>query len=76
MKSDSTANVVPFPNAAGNQKIDANMTEIALQIRAKALEKWGVNQAVEVVGLSQKMRETLDKVQKFRQVQSNDPDHR
>src|SRR5580700_1589293 len=65
MKSDSTANVVPFPNAAVNQKIDANMTEIALHIRAKALEKWGANQAVEVVGLSQKMRDTLDKVQKF-----------
>jgi transcriptional regulator with GAF, ATPase, and Fis domain len=65
MKSDSTANVVPFPNVIVNQKIDADMTEVALQIRAKAVEKWGANQAVDVVGLSQKMRETLDKVHKF-----------
>jgi hypothetical protein len=36
-----------------------------VHIRAKALEKWGASQAVEVVGLSQKMRDMLDKVQKF-----------
>jgi transcriptional regulator with GAF, ATPase, and Fis domain len=65
MKSDSTANVVPFPNAAFDYKIDAYMTEIALRIRAKAVEEWGANQAFDLVGLSQKMRDTLDKVQKF-----------
>lgn len=65
MNSDSAENVVRFPNVAVDHKIDANLTEIALHIRAKAVEKWGANQAVELVGLSQKMRDTLDRVQKF-----------
>ena len=65
MNSDSAENVVRFPNVAVDRKIDANLTEIALHIRAKAVEKWGANQAVELVGLSQKMRDTLDRVQKF-----------
>ena len=41
------------------------MTNVALQVRTKSLEKWGVKQAVDLVGVSSKMRDTLDKVQKF-----------
>ncbi len=41
------------------------MTDAALQVRAKSVEKWGPNQAVDLVGVSSKMRDTLDKVQKF-----------
>jgi transcriptional regulator with GAF, ATPase, and Fis domain len=41
------------------------MTDVALQVRAKSLGKWGPKQTVELVGVSSKMRDTLDKVQKF-----------
>jgi len=41
------------------------MTEVALQVRTKALGKWGPNQPVDLVGVSPKLRDTLDKVQKF-----------
>jgi transcriptional regulator with GAF, ATPase, and Fis domain len=41
------------------------MTDVALQVRIKSLEKWGPKQAVDLVGISPKMRDTLDKVQKF-----------
>jgi len=41
------------------------MTEVAAQVRAKSLERWGPKQSVELVGVSPKMRDTLDKVQKF-----------
>jgi len=65
MNSDSTANVVPFPSAKLNRRIDTTMTEVAQLVRAKAEEKWGANQSVDLVGISPKMRDTLDKVQKF-----------
>jgi transcriptional regulator with GAF, ATPase, and Fis domain len=65
MNSDSTANVVPFPSTKVNLGIDPSMTDAALQIRAKSLEKWGPNQAVDLVGVSPKIRDTLDKVCKF-----------
>jgi transcriptional regulator with GAF, ATPase, and Fis domain len=65
MNSDSTANVVPFPSTHVSRETDPTMTDMALQIRAKSIEKWGSNQTVDLVGVSQKMRETLDKVQKF-----------
>ena len=41
------------------------MTDVAFQVRAKSLQKWGLKQAVDLVGVSSKMRDTLDKVQKF-----------
>ena len=65
MNSDSTANVVPFPSAMVNRGTNVTMTEVALEVRAKSLAKWGANQSVELLGVSQKMRDTLDKVQKF-----------
>jgi transcriptional regulator with GAF, ATPase, and Fis domain len=65
MNSDSTANVVPFPSAKLNRRIDTTMTEVAQLVRAKSEEKWGANQSADLVGISPKMRETLDKVQKF-----------
>src|SRR5258708_1785903 len=65
MNSDTTANVVPFPSTKVNRGTDNTMTDAALQVRAKSVEKWGPNQAVDLVGVSSKMRDTLDKVQKF-----------
>jgi transcriptional regulator with GAF, ATPase, and Fis domain len=65
MDSDSTANVVPFPAAKVSRETDKTMTDVALEVRAKSLEKWGSKQAVDLVGVSPKMRDTLDKVQKF-----------
>jgi transcriptional regulator with GAF, ATPase, and Fis domain len=65
MNSDSTANVVPFPSRMVNRGTDMTMTEVALEVRAKSLAKWGPNQSVDLVGVSQKIRDTLDKVQKF-----------
>jgi transcriptional regulator with GAF, ATPase, and Fis domain len=65
MNSDTTANVVPFPSTKVNRGTDNTMTDVALQVRAKSVEKWGPNQAVDLVGVSSKMRDTLDKVQKF-----------
>jgi transcriptional regulator with GAF, ATPase, and Fis domain len=41
------------------------MTDIARLIRAKSIEKWGPNLPVELLGVSPKMRDTLEKVQKF-----------
>jgi transcriptional regulator with GAF, ATPase, and Fis domain len=65
MNSDGTANVVPFPSTMVNRGNDLTMTEVALQVRAKSLAKWGPNHCVDLVGVSEKMRDTLDKVQKF-----------
>ena len=65
MDSDSTANVVPFPSTKVSRDTDNIMTDVALQVRTKSLEKWGSKQAVDLVGVSPKMRDTLDKVQKF-----------
>lgn len=65
MDSDSTANVVPFPSTKVSRETDKTMTNVALQVRTKSLEKWGVKQAVDLVGVSSKIRDTLDKVQKF-----------
>ena len=65
MNSDSTANVVPFPSTQVNPEADPTMTDVALQVRGKSVEKWGPHQAVDLVGVSQKMRDTLDKVFKF-----------
>jgi transcriptional regulator with GAF, ATPase, and Fis domain len=65
MDSDSTANVVPFPSTKVGRETDKTMTDVAFQVRAKSLEKWGIKQAVDLVGVSSKMRDTLDKVQKF-----------
>jgi transcriptional regulator with GAF, ATPase, and Fis domain len=65
MDSDSTANVVPFPSTKVNRETDRTMTDVALQVRIKSLEKWGPKQAVDLIGVSPKMRDTLDKVQKF-----------
>jgi transcriptional regulator with GAF, ATPase, and Fis domain len=41
------------------------MTDIARLIRAKSIERWGPGLPVELLGLSPKMRDTLEKVQKF-----------
>jgi transcriptional regulator with GAF, ATPase, and Fis domain len=65
MESDSTANVVPFPSTKVSRETDKTMTEVAFQVRVKSLEKWGIKQAVDLVGVSSKIRDTLDKVQKF-----------
>jgi len=65
MNSDSSANVVPFPSPKVHRGTDNTMTEVAAQVRAQSLEKWGPKQSVELVGVSPKMRDTLDKVQKF-----------
>ncbi|MBV8214964.1 MAG: sigma-54-dependent Fis family transcriptional regulator [Verrucomicrobia bacterium] len=65
MNSDSTANVVPFPPTKINRGTDPTMTDVGLQVRAKSIEKWGPNQAVDLVGVSSKMRDTLDKASKF-----------
>jgi transcriptional regulator with GAF, ATPase, and Fis domain len=65
MNSDSSANVVPFPQTKVKCGTDGTMTEVALQVRTKALGKWGPNQPVDLVGVSPKLRDTLDKVQKF-----------
>jgi transcriptional regulator with GAF, ATPase, and Fis domain len=65
MNSDSTANVVPFPSPKVNRGTNATLTDVAVQILAKSLEKWGPKQSVDIVGVSSKMRDTLDKVQKF-----------
>jgi transcriptional regulator with GAF, ATPase, and Fis domain len=65
MNSDGTANVVPFPSTTVNRGIDDALTEVAQQVRVRAVEKWGINQSVELVGTSPKMRDTLDRVQKF-----------
>ena len=65
MDSDSTANVVPFPSTKVSRETDKTMTDVALHVRTKSLEKWGIKQAVDLVGVSSKMRDTLDKVQKF-----------
>src|SRR5580700_5473652 len=64
MDSDA-ANVVPFPSTAINRKVHSVFTEVADLVRGKSLEKWGPKQSVELVGTSHKMRETLEKVQKF-----------
>jgi transcriptional regulator with GAF, ATPase, and Fis domain len=64
MNSDGTANVVPFPSTTVNRGIDDALIEVA-QVRVRAVEKWGINQSVELVGTSPKMRDTLDRVQKF-----------
>jgi transcriptional regulator with GAF, ATPase, and Fis domain len=65
MNSDSTANVVPFPSTTVDRQSDDTLTEVARQVRARSVQKWGTNQSVELVGMSSKMRDTLDKVQKF-----------
>jgi transcriptional regulator with GAF, ATPase, and Fis domain len=65
MNSDSSGNVVPFPSPKVHRGTDNTMTEVAAQVRAQSLEKWGPKQSVELVGVSPKMRDTLDKVQKF-----------
>ena len=65
MNSDGTANVVPFPSTTVKRGIDDALTEVAQQVRMRAAEKWGINQSVELVGTSSRMRDTLDRVQKF-----------
>jgi DNA-binding NtrC family response regulator len=65
MNSDGTANVVPFPSTTVKCGIDDTLTEVAQQVRMRAAEKWGINQSVELVGTSSRMRDTLDRVQKF-----------
>jgi transcriptional regulator with GAF, ATPase, and Fis domain len=65
MDIDSTANVVPFPSTKVSRETDRTMTDVALKVRIKSLEKWGPKQAVDLIGVSPKMRDTLDKVQKF-----------
>jgi transcriptional regulator with GAF, ATPase, and Fis domain len=65
MNSDSIANVVPFPSTTVDRRSDDALTEVARQVRARSMQKWGTNQSVELVGASSKMRDTLDKVQKF-----------
>jgi transcriptional regulator with GAF, ATPase, and Fis domain len=65
MNSDSSANVVPFPQTKAKLETEGTMTEVGLQVRTMALGKWGPNQPVDLVGVSPKMRDTLEKVQKF-----------
>jgi transcriptional regulator with GAF, ATPase, and Fis domain len=65
MNSDSIANVVPFPSTTVDRRSDDALTEVARQVRIRSVQKWGTNQSVELVGMSSKMRDTLDKVQKF-----------
>lgn len=65
MNSDGTSNVVPFPPTTVKRGTDDALTEVAQQVRTRAVEKWGINQSVELVGTSSKMRDTLDRVQKF-----------
>jgi transcriptional regulator with AAA-type ATPase domain len=65
MNSDSSGNAAPFPSPKVHRGTDNTMTEVAAQVRAKSLGKWGPNQSAELVGVSPKMRDTLDKVQKF-----------
>jgi hypothetical protein len=48
MNSDSTANVVPFPSTQVDRGTDPTMTDVALQVLAKSVEKWGPNQAVDL----------------------------
>jgi transcriptional regulator with GAF, ATPase, and Fis domain len=65
MNSDSTANVVPFPSIKVDHGNNNTLTEVAQEVRVRSAQKWGPNQSVELVGISPKMRDTLDKVQKF-----------
>jgi hypothetical protein len=62
MNSDSSGNAAPFPSPKVHRGTDNTMTEVAAQVRAKSLGKWGPNQSAELVGVSPKMRDTLDKV--------------
>jgi transcriptional regulator with GAF, ATPase, and Fis domain len=64
METQSTAQTIPLPVEARCRYYGA-MTGIAQLVRAKSIEKWGPNVPVELLGLSPKMRDTLEKVQKF-----------
>ncbi|MBV8813945.1 MAG: sigma-54-dependent Fis family transcriptional regulator [Verrucomicrobia bacterium] len=67
--SVESPNVVPFPPVAADRKLRSATTETAQLIRAKSIEKWRSNLPVELIGVSPKMQEALDKVQKFAKFQ-------
>jgi DNA-binding NtrC family response regulator len=58
MDTQSTAQTIPLRHQEA-------MTDIAQLIRVKSIEKWGPNSPVELLGLSPKIRDTMEKVQKF-----------
>jgi transcriptional regulator with GAF, ATPase, and Fis domain len=64
MEIPSSAQTIPLPAEPHRPQLGA-MTDIARIIRAKSIEKWGPTLPVELLGLSPKMRDALEKVQKF-----------
>lgn len=64
METQSSAKSIPL-SAEPHCSYDGAMTDIARLVRAKSIEKWGPSAPVELLGLSPKMRDTLEKVQKF-----------
>jgi transcriptional regulator with GAF, ATPase, and Fis domain len=58
MDTQSTAQTIPLRHQEA-------LTDIAQLIRVKSIEKWGPNSPVELLGLSPKIRDTMEKVQKF-----------
>jgi transcriptional regulator with GAF, ATPase, and Fis domain len=67
MEAQNTGNRIPVSELPAEPVSDHHdtMTEIAQWIRAKSIEKWGAQAPVELLGLSSKMRDALEKVQRF-----------
>jgi transcriptional regulator with GAF, ATPase, and Fis domain len=64
METQSSAQPIPLSEEP-HCSSDSAMTDIARLVRAKSIEKWGPSVPVELLGLSPKFRDTLEKVQKF-----------
>jgi transcriptional regulator with GAF, ATPase, and Fis domain len=66
METESKNKTTPLPGSSAQAcNYHDAMAGIAHLVRAKSIEKWGTTMPVELLGRSSKMRDTLEKVQKF-----------